>query len=281
VAEKPSKPNNGLTKSQAVDLAEEFVRILQQAQPSDPSRTNDEIAVMVAAGLRLFDGRLLPTLTENVPGHLQVVVKPFTEAVAAKSATEDTRMQFPKDFAGSPETGAGLIEFLAKSIAGATPETVIQIRGVLKELALATSNQMIVREQLVESINKNMRGKPGPTKSVKRDDWDRVVQSSNDLRPAILEMLEVAEKNATKPLATVIDSVSLLHAEWSGQFRFLMNNLPLVERTLKLAKVKRAKTRGKATKLADSLACQFVGLEVAPSYSLQQVEQIRRSLKKG
>jgi hypothetical protein len=280
VAPNNSEPKKGLTKTAAVELAEELIRALQSWSPSGEPPSKDHVAILTTSGARLMDGKI-PTPTEDTPLFFRELIDPLIEAARQAPTMEGEVKQFTVDLIKRPLSGAQFVEFIAKRLEGATATDVNKCREYLKRLTLTTSDRVAVRKQLVASINKSMRGKPGPTKGLNRDDWDRVLQASNDLRPAVLELLTVAEKNSTKSLATVIASVSLLHPEWSHQLTFLELNLPLVQRALELAKIKRAKTRGKATKLADSLACQFVGLETAPSYSLQQVEEIRRSFKKS
>jgi hypothetical protein len=168
---------------------------------------------------------------------------------------------------------------LARVWMNASPADVPAIRELIQQLRSIGADPIEMRNQLESTLRKNLKGKPGPKTTVPRQEWARIRESSDTLRPVCQKILEFSQNESTQPLASIIGAVASLHPEWETQCNFLSSKMDLIVRTLKLSKVRKAKARGQSSKLADALACQFSGYSTAPSYSMQIVEEARRSQK--
>ena len=169
---------------------------------------------------------------------------------------------------------------LARIWMSAPSDTAIGLRKLIVGMRSLAANPLMIRDQLVSSLRRNLRGKPGPKTSAPPEQQARILERSDRLRPVCRKVLEFSKNESKQPLPDIINAVAGLHPEWKAECDFLSSKVDLIVRALKLAKIKKAKTRGKASKLADALACEFAGRSAAPSYSMQIVEQGRRSRRR-
>jgi hypothetical protein len=271
--------SNNLTKKEADALATEFMEALQQVLPSDQPTTLEDVAKGTRSGLRYFDDSV-PTLSENSPAFLRSLLSPLKVLQKGKTSKDKSSKKIRKFLSNPPRTAQGMHDSLSRIWLGAPPEEVFALRELIRQIRLLGANPLGIRNQLVSTLRKNIKGKPGPKRTVPPEEWPRILESSNQLRPVCRKILEFSENESTQPLTKIIKAVASLHPEWETQCSFLSTKIDLILRTLKLSKVRKAKARGQSSKLADALACEFAGYPGAPSYSMQIAEQARRSQKK-
>jgi hypothetical protein len=267
-----------LSQLEADLLATEFMEALQQIISSQGQpATADGAAKLARSGLLSFDNRV-PMPTEKSP--------PFVQALMSTLMLDSNRFsqqEFFKTygslFSNPPKTGRAMHDSLTRIWMSAPPGTAVGLRKLIVGMKSLAANPLMVRDQLVNTFRKNLKGKPGPKSSVPPEHRARILESSHRLRPVCRKVLEFSKNESKQPLSNIINAVAGLHPEWKAECDFLSSKLDLILRALKLAKIKKAKTRGKASKLADALACEFAGHSAGPSYSMQIVEQARRSQK--
>jgi hypothetical protein len=264
-----------LTEAEAKSLATEFVEVLQQLSLSNEQATPDEVAIDVRSAIRFFDKREV-TVTKDTSLLLDVL-SPWMGPESDKVSIDASLTKYPEELINSPGTGKGLHDSLTRIFLRASLADVTAFRQGVQKLKSLAANPLKLRDQLIGTLKKNNKGTPGPKKDIS---WDlkKIVECSDKLRPVLGEIFEQS-KNSKQPLPEIIKAVSTLRPEWKTECDFLLANEDLVDRSMNLSKIKKAKARGKATMLADALACKFAGYDAAPAYSMQLVEQARRSLK--
>jgi hypothetical protein len=264
-----------LKKSEADSLAVDFMEALQNLSLSEIPHTPEEVVALTRSGLRFLEGRV-PIANESTPAFLRDL---FALPISPQQNEIKTDLGTPlKDLRNPPRTVKGLHSLLVRAYMRSSPEEVIAIRGLVEKIKSLASHSVEVREQLVSALRRNIKGTPGPKGAIPRDQWDRIRQCSDKLRPVCFKILDFAERESTQPLPEIIGAVRALHPEWRTECDFLLSKIDLVLKSLILARIKKARTRGKASRLADALACEFAGFRTGPSYSMQIVEQARRSV---
>jgi hypothetical protein len=274
-----SKNVKHLGKKEANALATEFMEALQQVLPSGQPVTLEDVAKGIRSGLRYFDNSV-PVPTNDSPPFLRSLLSPLMTPQTGLAPKDESSKEFKRLLSNPPGTAKGMHDLLARIWLNASPTDVLSIRKQIEQAKSLGANSLEVRNQLVDALRKNMKGKPGPKRTVPRQEWARICESSGNLRPVCQKVLEFSQKESTQPLAKIIGAVASLRPEWETQCNFLSSRTDLIIRALKLSKIRKAKVRGQSSKLADALACEFSGYSAAPSYSMQIVEQARRSQRK-
>lgn len=266
-----------LTKSEADLYAKEFMEALQQFTFSKEPATPEEVATLTRSGIRFFDGRL-PTATENTASFLLDLFGPFIGPGRDENSVEACLKEYGKELADPPSTAKGLHDLLSRIYLHASPEEVTALRDLVQKLRSRAAKPLEMRDQMIVTLRKSIKGTPGPKSVIPEEAWNHIMECSDRLHAVCFKMLEFTEESK-QPLPEIIKAIVGLHPEWKAECDFLSERTDLVLRSMKLAKIKKAKTRGKASKLADALACEFAGYSRAPSYSMQILEQARRSQK--
>jgi hypothetical protein len=267
-----------LKKQEADLLAAEFMESLRQISLSETPITLEDVAKSTRSGLRYFEGSV-PIPTENTPRFLQSLLSPLMVLQKDKASKDAFLKKYARLFSNFPKTAKGMKSSLARVWLNASPTDVTAIREFIQQLKSLGANPIKMRNQLESTLRKNLKGRPGPKSRIPRQEWARIRESSDKLRPVCQKVLEFSRNESKEPLANVIGAVARLRPEWETQCKFLSSRMDLIIRTLKLSKVRKAKARGQSSKLADALACEFLGYPAAPSYSMQIAEQARRSQK--
>lgn len=272
------RPSEGLrlTEAEADSFAMELMETLQRlslSNESNESITPDEVATSVRAMLPLFKDKL-PTAKKNTPPFLVDLLVLFT---APKKEQSAFLKKYQKLLTNPPKAGEGLRDLFRWIYLNASPAEVAMLQQVVQQLKVLGARPLVMRDQLIDTLKKNVRGTPGPQQDTTRD-LNLIVASSDKLRPVCRKIFELY-KESTEPFSEIVKAAYSLNHKWKTECDFLLANEELVDRSMKLSKIWKAKSRGKASMLADALACKFAGYDDAPSYSMQIVEQARRSQK--
>ena len=91
-----SAPNKGLTKTQAVELVEECIRILQNCNLPSVPPSKDQLAILTVSGLRLLDGKI-PAPTEDTPVFIRMPIDLLAEAAKHEPVLEGALKQLTAD----------------------------------------------------------------------------------------------------------------------------------------------------------------------------------------
>lgn len=273
----PKRTSRHLRLAEANSFATEFMEALQQLPLSDEPVMLDDVATLVRRGMRSFEGGV-PTAPKNAPPFLVDLAGPLIGPDRDEASIAAFLKKYKKELANPPKTGKGLHNLLVRIYLRSSPADVMALRQFVQKVKSLAANPLGLRDQLIDTLKRNNKGTPGPKKD---PSWDlnRIVESSYKLHPVWREIF-AQSKNSKQPLPEIIKAVSTLYPEWKTECDFLLANGELVTRSMNLSKIRKAKTRGKATMLANALACSFAGYDRAPSYSMQLVEQARRSQKR-
>ena len=274
-AGKPGTPRR-LTKPEADLLAGQIIEALQESNISGSPSSPEEVAVLVHAGLSFLGNDLLPIATENTPPFFRKLFHPLIDPERDENAIRASLKIYSQDLANPPKTAKGLHNLFVRICSNARPEEIIALRKLVQELKAI--KPLEIRDQLIGTLRKSVKGTPGPKTAISREERALVAEASDKLRPVFRKIFDLS-KESTQPLPEVVKAVSTLQPEWKIECDFLLAKMDLVIRSMKLSKIRRAKAKGKASKLADALACEFAGFHAGPSYSMQILEQARRSQK--
>ena len=152
-----------LKRAEADSFATEFMEALQQLPLSDEPVTLDDVAILVRRGMRSFDGGV-PTADENTPSFLRDLAGPLVGHERDEASIFAFLKKYQKELDNPPKTRKGLHDLLAQIYLRASPAEVIALRELVQELNSLAERKIEIRNQLIDSTKKNIKGTPGPKK---------------------------------------------------------------------------------------------------------------------
>lgn len=268
-----------LTKAEADALADQFLESLLRMPPTGKQGGPENVGALAHLGLRLFDDSP-PRISETAPQYVRSLFQPFMDP-ENRIGDEAGFKKFKQDLSPVRQTTEGIREFVSSRFRRMSPGEVEPIRDLIKQLTALADDPLRIRNDLITTIKKSMKGQPGPKHPIGSEQRTAIAKAADRLRPVCRKILDFSKNESQQPMRTVVEAVRSLHPEWTAECDFLLSNLNLIAQSLNLAKIRKAKVRGKASKLADALAGRFIGRGVAPAYSMQLAELARRNIRKG
>jgi hypothetical protein len=264
-----------LSKAEADALANEFLQCLGHISVGGESCGPEYVAAFTHIGFRFFD-EVPPKLPETGPEFLRSIFQPVVKVSGRNTLSKAKFARLKNELNTYPKTAEGVRTFISSRCRKMPPDEVQLFRELIRRIKEATANPKRIRDDLISELKKNLREKPGPKSGIARESLIQIQQASSRLRPVCEKVLDFSENESKQPMATVIAAVQQLRPEWGEECGFLLSNLDLIEESMQLAKIRRSKIRGKASKLADALACKFASIAARPAYSMQLAEVARR-----